>query len=74
MQSLTRSLSVSMVIWFPLRKVRSKCECVHTARGHGIGCQVVCTPYIYGDKHTSVRDAIQMPYLIYLKKARFARQ
>ena len=29
MQSLSHSLSVSIVIWFPLCNVRSMCECAH---------------------------------------------
>ena len=57
MQSLTRSLSVSMVI---LCKVRSKCECAHTMR---VGMYWLLgrtyTTYIYGDKHTSAREVIQ---------------
>ena len=50
-RSLSRSLSVSMVIWFPLRcaiNVRNKCECgAHNVSGYGIGCQAVRTIYIY---------------------------
>ena len=37
--------------------------CTHNAREHGIGCQAVHTPYIYniyGDKHTSVHDEIEI--------------
>ena len=34
--------------------------CAHNASGHGIGCQAVRTPYIFNDKHTSAREAIQI--------------
>ena len=38
--------------------------CTHNARGDGIGCQAVHTPYIYiiyfGDKHKSVHEEIEM--------------
>ena len=34
--------------------------CTHNVLGHGIGCQAVRTPYIYSDKHTSAREAIQI--------------
>ena len=59
-QSLPRSISVSIVIWFPLRNVRNKCECAHTkASGHGIRCHAICTIYIiYCDKPTSMREEI----------------
>ena len=57
MLSLSRSLSVSMVIWFPLSNVR---VCAHNASGHATGCQAVRTPYIYSDKHTSAREALQI--------------
>ena len=48
-QSLSRLLSVSIVIWFPLERqnVRSKCEYAHTTRVHGIGCQAGRTIYNY---------------------------
>ena len=42
-QSLSRSLSVSMVIRFPLRNVRSKCESAHTMR---VGMVLVVRPYV----------------------------
>ena len=45
-QSLSCSLSVSMVIWFPLRcaiNVRNKCECAHTMR---VGMVLVVRPYV----------------------------
>ena len=63
MSSLSRSLSVSMVIRFPLSNVRSKCECVHTMR---VGMVLLVRPYvhhiyiIYSDKHTSTREALQI--------------
>ena len=34
--------------------------CAHNASGHGIGCQAVRTSYIYGDKHSSTLEAIQI--------------
>ena len=35
--------------------------CTHNASGHGIGCQAVHTHiYIYGDKHTSVYERIEI--------------
>ena len=33
-----------MVIWFPLRNVRSKCECAHTLR---VGMVLVVRPYVH---------------------------
>ena len=44
MQSLSRSLPVSIVIWFPLCTVRNKCECAHTMR---VGMVLVVRPYIH---------------------------
>ena len=73
-QSLSRSLPVSIVIWFPLRNVRNKCECAHTMR---VGMVLVVRPYvhyIYSDKYTSTREEINFHHLTYLKDARFARQ
>ena len=32
--------------------------CTHNVSRHGIGCQAVHTPYIYGDTHTSMCEAI----------------
>ena len=58
--SLSGSLSVSIVIWFPLRNVRNKCECTHTMR---VDMVLVVKPYvhhIYGDKHISVREEIKI--------------
>ena len=55
-QSLSRSLSVSFVIWFPLRNVRNKVSLRTNASGHGI---LVVWPYIhhlYSDKHTSAHE------------------
>ena len=40
---LSRSLSVSMAIRFPLCNVRSKCECVHTMC---VGMVLVVRPYV----------------------------
>ena len=61
MQSLSRSFSVSIVIWFPLCNVRNKCECAHTMR---VGMVLVVRPYvhhiIYSDKHTSVCEEIKI--------------
>ena len=36
--------------------------CAHNAHGHCIGCQAIRTPYIYifGDKHTSMGEGIQI--------------
>ena len=34
--------------------------CAHSANGHGIGCQAVRTLNIFSDKHTSVREAMQI--------------
>ena len=34
--------------------------CAHNARGHSFGCQAVRTPYIYGDKHKSTCEVIQI--------------
>ena len=60
-KSLSRSLSVSIVIWFPLRNVRSKCECAHTVR---VGMVLVVRPYIYhiysDNKHTSACEEIKI--------------
>ena len=59
-QSLSRSLSVSIVIWFPLRNVRNKCECAHAMQ---VGMLLVVRPYvhhIHSDKHTSVREEIKV--------------
>ena len=62
-QSLTRSLSVSIVIYFSLCKVRSKCECAHTMR---MDMVLVVRPYvhhilyIYGDKYTSAREETEI--------------
>ena len=42
-QSLSRSLSVSVVLWFPLSNVRKKCESAHTV---GVGMVLVVRPYI----------------------------
>ena len=43
-QSLSRSLSVFMVIWFPPCNVRSKCECAHTVR---VGMALVVRSYVH---------------------------
>ena len=52
----------SFYISFPLRNVRSKCECAHTMR---VGMVLIVRPYIYhiyvyGDRYTRVREAIQI--------------
>ena len=54
-----------MVIWFPLRNVRSKCECAHTnASGHGI--------WLSGRTYTILYIVTNI--LTYLREARFALQ
>ena len=38
----------------------------HNAHEHGIGCQAICTPYIYGDKHKSTcKDIENSPPTLY---------
>ena len=58
MQSLSRSLSVLV------SSAQCQCECAYTMR---VGIVLVVRPYvhhyIYGDKHTSVCEAIQISHL-----------
>ena len=42
--AVSYSFTVSKVIWFPLHKVRSKCECAHTIR---VGMVLVVRPYVH---------------------------
>ena len=64
-QCLSRSLSVSIVIWFPLCIVRNKCECAHIMQvGMVTGCQTIHTHInIYSNKHTSEREEIKFHQL-----------
>ena len=45
-QSLSRSLSVSIGIWFPLHNARKICECAHTMPV-GMVVVLVVRPYVH---------------------------
>ena len=62
-QSLACSLSLSTDIWFPMHKVRSKCERVHTCTWAWYMYWLsgrTYTIYMYGDKDTSAREEIEI--------------
>ena len=74
-QSLSCSLSVSIVIWFPLRNMSGISMSVHTqCELAWYCCQAVRTPHIYSDKHTSAHEEIKLSPPNLSTKARFARQ
>ena len=74
MQSLSHSLSISVVICF-LCAMLGICVSVRTQCEWAWYWLSSCTyPYIYSDKHTSAREEIKISPLTYLEDARFARQ